>query len=239
MRSRASASPALVLKPSPPCPPRTQPCRSADSPPRPPPQLTPPCTPLPPPAFPAVYKQEVPLAQAKAINGLRAVFGETYPDPVRVVSVGRPVEQLVANPDAGEGRGGEGRERGRGGGRCLPAAGCPRRPPRLLGTSPAWSAHRALVPWPRHCLAATSPASPRPAPRLAQHLASPCTHLMPFMATSQPAPHPTPPHPHPTRPTEDNLSYPIEFCGGTHLDSTAQARAFALLTEEGISKGVR
>ncbi|EFN57213.1 hypothetical protein CHLNCDRAFT_143654 [Chlorella variabilis] len=85
-----------------------------------------------------VYKQEVPLAQAKAINGLRAVFGETYPDPVRVVSVGRPVEQLVANPDA-----------------------------------------------------------------------------------------------------EDNLSYPIEFCGGTHLDSTAQARAFALLTEEGISKGVR
>lgn len=38
---------------------------------------------------------------------------------------------------------------------------------------------------------------------------------------------------------EGNLAYPIEFCGGTHLDSTAQARAFALLTEEGIAKGIR
>jgi alanyl-tRNA synthetase len=85
-----------------------------------------------------VYKKEVPLAQAKAINGLRAVFGEVYPDPVRVVSVGKPVEELVASPDDAA-----------------------------------------------------------------------------------------------------NLAFPIEFCGGTHLDSTAQARAFALLTEEGISKGVR
>ncbi len=50
----------------------------------------------------AVYKKEVPLAQAKAINGLRAVFGEVYPDPVRVVSVGRAVEELVASPDDGE-----------------------------------------------------------------------------------------------------------------------------------------
>ena len=48
-----------------------------------------------------VYAQEVPLAAAKAIGGLRAVFGEAYPDPVRVVSVGRSVEQLVAAPDAG------------------------------------------------------------------------------------------------------------------------------------------
>jgi alanyl-tRNA synthetase len=51
-----------------------------------------------------VYKKEVPLAQAKAINGLRAVFGEVYPDPVRVVSVGKPVEELVASPDDGEQR---------------------------------------------------------------------------------------------------------------------------------------
>lgn len=45
-----------------------------------------------------VYAKESPLAVAKAIQGLRAVFDETYPDPVRVVSVGIPVEELEADP---------------------------------------------------------------------------------------------------------------------------------------------
>lgn len=45
-----------------------------------------------------VFKREVPLAQATAINGLRAVFGETYPDPVRVVSVGVPTDDLLSDP---------------------------------------------------------------------------------------------------------------------------------------------
>lgn len=45
----------------------------------------------------AVNFQEVGLAKAKAINGLRAVFGETYPDPVRVVSVGPKVDDLLTD----------------------------------------------------------------------------------------------------------------------------------------------
>ncbi|KAF2846835.1 alanyl-tRNA synthetase-like protein [Plenodomus tracheiphilus IPT5] len=45
-----------------------------------------------------VYAKEVPLSKAKEITGVRAVFGETYPDPVRVVSVGTPVEDLLADP---------------------------------------------------------------------------------------------------------------------------------------------
>ncbi|KAF2459729.1 tRNA synthetases class II (A)-domain-containing protein [Lineolata rhizophorae] len=42
-----------------------------------------------------VYAEDVPLATARRIKGVRAVFGETYPDPVRVVSVGVPVETLL------------------------------------------------------------------------------------------------------------------------------------------------
>ena len=38
-----------------------------------------------------VYNEVVPLKQAMEIAGLRAVFGEKYPDPVRVVSVGHAV----------------------------------------------------------------------------------------------------------------------------------------------------
>ncbi|KAI9842265.1 MAG: Alanine--tRNA ligase [Thelocarpon superellum] len=44
-----------------------------------------------------VFAQAVPLATAREIEGLRAVFGETYPDPVRVVSVGVSVDDLLQN----------------------------------------------------------------------------------------------------------------------------------------------
>jgi alanyl-tRNA synthetase len=85
-----------------------------------------------------VYAQEVPLAQAQGIKGLRAVFGEAYPDPVRVVSVGKPVSELLADPQS-----------------------------------------------------------------------------------------------------EKNGAASIEFCGGTHLSNTSEAKAFALVAEEAVAKGVR
>ncbi|KAF2662983.1 alanyl-tRNA synthetase-like protein [Lophiostoma macrostomum CBS 122681] len=44
-----------------------------------------------------VFAKDVPLTTAREIRGVRAVFGETYPDPVRVVSVGVPVEDLLAD----------------------------------------------------------------------------------------------------------------------------------------------
>jgi alanyl-tRNA synthetase len=45
-----------------------------------------------------IYSQDVDLDVAKGIEGVRAVFGETYPNPVRVVSVGVEVEELLKTP---------------------------------------------------------------------------------------------------------------------------------------------
>ena len=85
-----------------------------------------------------VYAQPAPLTPAKSISGLRAVFGEVYPDPVRVVSIGQPVADLLESP-----------------------------------SNTAWS----------------------------------------------------------------ELS--VEFCGGTHVTTTAQIGSFALISEEAVAKGVR
>jgi alanyl-tRNA synthetase len=86
-----------------------------------------------------VFTGLVPLAKAKAVPGVRAVFGEAYPDPVRVVSVGRSVEALIADGPGGPGA--------------------------------------------------------------------------------------------------SKIS--AEFCGGTHVENTAQIGGFALLSEEGVAKGIR
>ncbi|XP_075211753.1 alanine--tRNA ligase, cytoplasmic isoform X1 [Lycorma delicatula] len=45
-----------------------------------------------------VYAKQSSLAVAKKINGLRAMFDETYPDPVRVVCIGVPIEELENDP---------------------------------------------------------------------------------------------------------------------------------------------
>ncbi|KAJ1665128.1 Alanine--tRNA ligase [Coemansia sp. RSA 1646] len=45
-----------------------------------------------------VYAKEVPLAEASKIFGLRAVFGESYPDPVRVVSIGADIDEVLKTP---------------------------------------------------------------------------------------------------------------------------------------------
>lgn len=46
-----------------------------------------------------IYVKESPLVVAKKIRGLRSVFDEVYPDPVRVISFGTDVAELEANPD--------------------------------------------------------------------------------------------------------------------------------------------
>ncbi len=51
-----------------------------------------------------VFAQVAPQEQTLKINGLRAVFGEKYPPMVRVVSVGVPVEKLLADPGNAEWR---------------------------------------------------------------------------------------------------------------------------------------
>lgn len=48
-----------------------------------------------------VYMEQVPYTEAKKIKGLRAVFGEIYPDPVRVVSIGTPVIDLLSGKSDG------------------------------------------------------------------------------------------------------------------------------------------
>ncbi len=45
-----------------------------------------------------VYFEYAPVEQGRAISGLRAVFGEKYPPKVRIVSIGVPVTQLLAEP---------------------------------------------------------------------------------------------------------------------------------------------
>jgi len=44
-----------------------------------------------------IHFRDVALKNAEAINGLRAVFGEKYPDPVRVVSVGPTIDNLLSD----------------------------------------------------------------------------------------------------------------------------------------------
>lgn len=50
-----------------------------------------------------IYAKESKLSVAKSIRGLRSVFDEVYPDPVRVISFGVPVEELEQNPDSDAG----------------------------------------------------------------------------------------------------------------------------------------
>ena len=47
----------------------------------------------------AVFTKECNLAEARAICALRAVFGEKYPDPVRVVSIGQEIDAMIGAPD--------------------------------------------------------------------------------------------------------------------------------------------
>ena len=44
-----------------------------------------------------VFASDVNLPTARQIEGVRAVFGETYPDPVRVVSIGMAIDKLVSD----------------------------------------------------------------------------------------------------------------------------------------------
>ena len=45
-----------------------------------------------------IYSKDVELDLAREIEGVRAVFGETYPNPVRVVSIGKDIDTMLADP---------------------------------------------------------------------------------------------------------------------------------------------
>lgn len=45
-----------------------------------------------------MHNEVVKLADAQGIAGVRAVFGEVYPDPVRVLSIGPAISALLENP---------------------------------------------------------------------------------------------------------------------------------------------
>lgn len=47
-----------------------------------------------------IFAKESSLKVAKSIKGLRSVFDEVYPDPVRVISFGVSVDELGKNPDS-------------------------------------------------------------------------------------------------------------------------------------------
>jgi alanyl-tRNA synthetase len=46
-----------------------------------------------------VYSKDVSLEMAYRIPGLRAVFGESYPDPVRVVTLGHGIDEITEDID--------------------------------------------------------------------------------------------------------------------------------------------
>ncbi|KAF0990206.1 hypothetical protein HZS_1264 [Henneguya salminicola] len=48
-----------------------------------------------------VFSEIIPLDQAMKIKGIRGVFGETYPDPARIVSIGIPILKVFKERDAG------------------------------------------------------------------------------------------------------------------------------------------
>mmetsp|Transcript_41057 Transcript_41057/g.41939 ORF Transcript_41057/g.41939 Transcript_41057/m.41939 type:complete len:1015 (+) Transcript_41057:17-3061(+) len=45
-----------------------------------------------------IFSELVPLGDASGIQALRCLFGEQYPDPVRVISVGNPLSVILADP---------------------------------------------------------------------------------------------------------------------------------------------